>query len=197
MWELDHKEGWAPKNWMLSNYVMVANAFEFVVLKKTLESPLDCKEIQPVSPKRNQPWIFIERINDIAKASILWPSMQRPDSLEKTLVLGKIEGKRRSGWQRMRWLDSITNSVDENLSKLRKRVKDKGDWHTAVHGVAKSETQLSSWTTTWKCWLTYRSNPFHNIFMYQSSVVHLKVTCYVWIISHKVGKCTKRSSRPR
>ena len=70
--------------------------------------------------------------------------MQRPDSLEKTLVLGKIEGKRRSGWQRMRWLDSITNSVDENLSKLRKRVKDKGDWHTAVHGVAKSETQLSS-----------------------------------------------------
>ena len=182
---------------MLSNYVMVAKAFKFVVLKKTLESPLDCKEIQPVSPKGSQPWIFIERINDIAKASILWPSMQRADSLEKTPMLGKIEGKRRSGWQRVRWLDSITNSVDANLSKLRKRVKDKGAWHTAVHEVAKSETQLSNWATTRKCWLTYHSNPFHKIFMYQSSVVHLKVTCYVWIIFDKVGKCTKRSWRPR
>ena len=91
MWELDHKEGWGPKNW----------CFQTMVLEMTLESPLDSKEIKPVNPKGNQPWIFIGRTNDQVETSILWP----PDALEKTLMLGKIEGRRRKGQQRMRWLD--------------------------------------------------------------------------------------------
>ena len=101
MWELDYKESWAAKNW----------CFSTVVLEKTLGSPLDCK-IKPVSPKGNQSWIFIGRTNAEAKTTILWPPMWRTDSLEKTLMLGKIEGRRRRGWQRMRWLDGITDSMD-------------------------------------------------------------------------------------
>ena len=101
MWELDYKESWEAKNW----------CFSTVVLEKTLGSPLDCKEIKPVNPKGNHSWIFIGRTNE-AKTPILWPPMRRTDSLEKTLMLGKIEGRRRRGRQRMRWLDGITDSMD-------------------------------------------------------------------------------------
>ena len=100
MWEVDYKEGWAPNNW----------CFWTVVLEKTLESPLDCKEIQPVHPKGNQSWIFIGRTDTEAETPILGPLMRRSDSFEKTLMLGKIEGRRRRAWKRMRWLDGITNS---------------------------------------------------------------------------------------
>ena len=131
MWELDHKEGWAPKNW----------CFSIVVLEKTLESPLYCKEIKPVNPKGNQPWIFIGRTD--AKVTVFWPPDVKTNSLEKTLMLGKIEGKRRRGQQRMRWLDSITNSMDMNLSKFREIVEDRRDWHAAIHGFTKSWTWLS------------------------------------------------------
>ena len=103
-----------------------------MVLEITLESPLDCKEIQPVNPKGDQPWIFIGRTDAEAEAPILWHQMQRANSLEKTLLLGKIEGRKRRGWQRMRWLDGITDPMGISLSKFREMVKDREAWLAEV-----------------------------------------------------------------
>ena len=112
-------------------------------MEKTLESPLDSKEIQPVYPKGNQSWIFTGRTEAEAEAPILWHLMRRTDSLEKTLILGKIEGRRRRGQQRMRWLESFSDSMDMSLSKLWELLIDREAWHAAVHGVTKSWTQQS------------------------------------------------------
>ena len=145
MWELDSKKSWALKNW----------CFGTIVLEKTLQSPLDFKEIQPVHPRGDQSWVFIGRTDVEAETPILCPSDVKNWLIWKDPDSGKIEGRRRRGKHRIRWLDGITDSTDMSLGMLWELVMDSEAWHSAVHG---SQRVRQNWVTELNCTdsLSYR-----------------------------------------
>ena len=178
MWELDHKESWALKN----------RCLQIVVLEKTLQSPLDFKENKPVNPKGNQTWIFIGRTDAEALAPILWPPDAKSCLIGKSPMLGKNEGRRRRGQQRMRWLGSITDSMDMNLSKLREVVEDR---EAGVLQSTESQRVRHNLATEQQQWIKLRSDclfPQRTVLQYRccasSNSLEIKRRHTLWLSWH-------------